>query len=479
MTLASPSADLTEAGTRPDAAEDVAALRERLAAVVAELHAHAEQQAATAEVLRVIASSPANVQPVLDTICQLAERLCDASTARVRRWDGQRVVGSAGTSRRSTSALLPDGVLHAPDPLRRAAGAGELRVMREGRTLHITDVMALSEANAYDGFNPDWVRARQAGNTRTWLGTPLFREGQVTGLLVVTRYHTARAFTPRQVALLETFASQAAIAIEHSRLFSELQRHERELQVQAQQLVEASQHKTRFLANMSHELRTPLTVIIGFAEIVQEQVEDLGPEVAGALTGHVQRITKAGQHLLALINNVLDISKIEAGKMELLAERFNVGDLVDNVVAIAQPLAGKNDNLLEVRCERAAVGDVVADQTKLRQALFNLLSNACKFARNGVVTLEVQRVTSPTSTDAAHGHWLTFTVRDNGIGMTAAQLERLFEEFQQAEASTTREYGGTGLGLALSRRLCRLMGGDITVESEPGKGSVFIIRLPA
>ena len=456
-----------------DASGDVSLLRARLAAVEEELRANAEQLEATSEVLRAIAAAPADLESVLNTICELAVRLSDASVAGIRTFEGGKAAGSAGTSLGSTSPLQARGMANAPEEVQRTAWAGERWVMRERRLLHIPDMAALDETNDYGGIERAWVQARQLGRTRTWLGVPVMRHDQPIGVLVVRHYDTPRGFTPKEIALLETFASQAAIAIEHTRLFTELQRHERELEEKAQQLAEASQHKSRFLANMSHELRTPLTAIIGYSEMVQEQVEDLGPETAGPMAGHVRRITTAGRHLLALINDVLDISKIEAGKMELVSERFDVGELVENVTAVTQPLAERNGNRLEVRCDRAAVGEMVADQAKVRQAVLNLLSNACKFTQNGTVTLEVGR------TGGESGEWLTFTVRDTGIGMNPAQVERLFEEFQQAEATTTRKYGGTGLGLALSRRLCRLMGGDITAESELHKGSVFTMRLPA
>jgi signal transduction histidine kinase/DNA-binding response OmpR family regulator len=230
----------------------------------------------------------------------------------------------------------------------------------------------------------------------------------------------------------------------------------------------ASRHKSEFLANMSHELRTPLNAIIGYSEMLQEDAAELDqPQFVADL----QRITAAGKHLLELINAVLDLSKIEAGKMDLYLETFDVPGLVRDVASVIRPLAEKNGNRLEVACD--AVGWMHADLTKLRQTLFNLLSNANKFTERGTVRLTVARTREPA------GDWLSFEVRDTGIGMTPEQMARLFQEFTQADASTTRKYGGTGLGLALSRRLCRMMGGDITVTSEPGAGSTFTVRLPA
>src|SRR6266849_5298911 len=220
---------------------------------------------------------------------------------------------------------------------------------------------------------------------------------------------------------------------------------------------------------MSHELRTPLNAIIGYSEMLQEDAADLGAE---QFTDDLKKINAAGKHLLELINAVLDLSKIEAGKMELYLESFDVAALVRDIAAVIQPLAGKNANRLELRCPED-VGTMRADLTKVRQALFNLLSNACKFTDRGTISLAVTRET------IGDQDWMVFSVSDTGIGMTPEQLARLFEAFSQADAATTRKYGGTGLGLALSRRLCRMMGGDVLVDSEEGRGSTFTIRLPA
>jgi signal transduction histidine kinase len=220
---------------------------------------------------------------------------------------------------------------------------------------------------------------------------------------------------------------------------------------------------------MSHELRTPLNAIIGYSEMLQEEAEDAGLD---QLSPDLRRIQGAGRHLLGLINNILDLSKIEAGKEELYLEVFDVAALVREVAAVAQPLVSKNDNVLEVDYP-AGPREMRADLTKLRQVLLNLLSNAAKFTQGGTITLAVRL---PGDGEDA---WWTFEVRDTGIGMTPAQVARLFEPFSQADASTTRAYGGTGLGLAISRSFCRLMGGDISVESSPGGGSVFTVTLPA
>src|SRR3954467_7018504 len=217
---------------------------------------------------------------------------------------------------------------------------------------------------------------------------------------------------------------------------------------------------------MSHELRTPLNAIIGYSEMLQEEAEEIGEE---AFIPDLQKVNSAGKHLLGLINDILDLSKIEAGRMDLYVESFEVGQLVRDVQAIVQPLMDKNGNALAVECAED-VGAMHADLPKVRQTLFNLMSNAAKFTDHGTISLTVRR--EPED-------WLTFAVADTGIGMTEEQLGRLFEAFSQAEASTRSRYGGTGLGLAISRHFCRLMGGDLTVTSAYGQGSTFTVRLPA
>jgi len=226
----------------------------------------------------------------------------------------------------------------------------------------------------------------------------------------------------------------------------------------------ANRAKSQFLANMSHELRTPLNAILGYAELVREEAEERGvPE----FTPDLERIGTAGRHLLTLINDVLDLSKIEAGKIELVCAPFPVRRVVDDVRATVEPLVARKSNTLTVNCPES-VGTMHSDATRIRQVLFNLLSNASKFTERGRITLDVAR----------GGDTMVFAVSDTGIGMTPEQQDRLFEAFVQADATIASKYGGTGLGLAISRRLCRLMGGEVEVSSQPGRGSTFTVRLP-
>jgi signal transduction histidine kinase len=259
------------------------------------------------------------------------------------------------------------------------------------------------------------------------------------------------------------FESTIAKTIRHVEVLREARRREAEnLQLEA-----ASHNKSQFLADMSHELRTPLNAIIGLTEMMVTNAARFGTEKA---LEPLRRVNVAGTHLLSLINEVLDLSKIEAGKLELNPEPVNLARVIDEVIGTAGQLAEKNQNRLIVEAQEN-LGALTADPMRLKQILLNLLSNACKFTKEGDVALRVRKV-------ADGRDWVELAVADTGIGLTAEQQAKLFQEFTQADSLTARRYGGTGLGLALSRKLARLMGGDVTVASEPGKGSVFTVRLP-
>jgi signal transduction histidine kinase len=295
---------------------------------------------------------------------------------------------------------------------------------------------------------------------RALLVVPLLGPEGIIGVQVVRRKAPGE-FTRHTVDLLQTFAAQSVLAIQNARLFAEVQEKSRLLEM-------ASRHKTQFLSNMSHELRTPLNAIIGLTEMMYTNAARFGTEKAAE---PLRRVNSAGTHLLGLINQVLDLSKIEAGKLELSPESVSVAPLVDEVIGTARQLAEVNKNRLVMECPED-LAPLTVDPMRLRQILFNLLSNACKFTKQGEVALRVRKV--------ANGrNWIEFAVSDTGIGMTAEQQAQLFEEFTQADSLTARRYGGTGLGLAITRKLARMMGSDVTVTSEPGKGSVFTFRLAA
>jgi signal transduction histidine kinase len=399
------------------------------------------QQTATADVLKVISRSTFDLQTVLDTLVRSAAKLCEAYDCIIFLYQGEKLHIRAKHG--------PIGTLATEFTIGRGWVTGRAFVDRE--PIHVHDLSLAAEF-------PEGREMALGSGHRTIFAVPLLRGEEAIGAITIRRFEV-KPFTDKQIELVETFADQAVIAIENIRLFDEIQDKSR-------QLAEASQHKSQFLANMSHELRTPLNAIIGVSEMLREDAEALKQD-----TEPLDRVLGAGRHLLALINDILDLSKIEAGRMELAISSFPLAPLIADVVKTIEPLAAKNSNEVVVYCV-AAMGAMQADQMRLRQALLNLMSNANKFTERGTISI-----------DARHGQengrdWITLAVADTGIGMTQEQIGKLFQEFSQASSATASKYGGTGLGLAISRRFCQMMGGDITVESELGVGSSFTIRLP-
>src|SRR5215813_4650967 len=421
--------------------------------LLTELRARTEELGQSVEELRALGevtqavNSTLELQTVLSTIVAKAVQLSDTDAGSIYVHDETQREFQLQANYGMSDDLIVALKDHHTDISGAVAGAA-----KRGEPDQVPDMQAEPSIPANEIMLQAGYRAR--------LLVPLMRFNEVMGALVVRRKAPGE-FSKNTIDLLRTFAAQSVLAIQNARLFQEIEEKSRQLEL-------ASQHKSQFVASMSHELRTPLNAIIGLTEMMVTNAARFGTEKAAE---PLKRVHRAGQHLLGLINQVLDLSKIEAGKLELNPESVNLPPLIDEVIGTARQLAQQNKNQLVVDAQDN-LGTLTTDPMRLRQILLNLLSNACKFTSQGEVKLRVRKV-------ADGRNWVDFAVSDTGIGMTPEQQAKLFEEFTQADSSTARRYGGTGLGLAITRKLARMMGGDVTVESAPGKGSVFSVRLPA
>jgi signal transduction histidine kinase len=410
-----------------------------------ELTEAVEQQTATAGILNVISRSPTNIQPVFDAILESAVRLCETAFGAIFRFDGERLhlVGHHGIPAEGVEAYRQAYPM-APKPEMHIS-----RAIRERRVVYVPDILAEPQIT-YTGS------AQEAIGYRSLLMVPMLRDGQPVGVVGVGDREPG-GLSSKHVTLVRTFADQAVIAIENVRLFNELESANRELEA-------ASQHKSEFLANMSHELRTPLNAILGFSEILTERMFG---DLNAKQEEYLKDIHASGQHLLSLINDILDLSKIEAGRMELELTDFHLPTAIDNALILVRERAARRGIVLGSTLE-GSLGTIRADERKVKQVLLNLLFNALKFTPEGG-RIELRAIPAEGSVE--------ISVSDTGVGIAPEDQEAIFEEFRQV-GTADKKVEGTGLGLALARKFIELHGGRIWVQSQMGIGSTFTFTIP-
>jgi signal transduction histidine kinase len=423
--------------------ESYAGLERKVEERTAELQETLNQQTATSEILRVISGTITDTQPVFEAIVKSCLRLFAESRVSIGlAEEGKWVVQARASAQGDQSGA-------ATVPIDEKSGVG--RCILESRVIHISDTeVAASEF-------PRSLELGTAGGYRSILCVPLVRDGKPIGALAVVR-PAAEAFTDKEISLIGTFADQAVIAIQNERLFREIQDKSRQLEI-------ANQHKSDFLANMSHELRTPLNAIIGFSEVL---LEKMFGEVNEKQLDYLKDIHSSGKHLLSLINDILDLSKIEAGRMDLDVADFDLRSALQNALTLVKERAQRHGIELALEADEA-IGSFRADERKFKQIMLNLLSNAVKFTpEGGRVGVRARSV----------GDAVEVAVADTGVGISAEDQKSVFDEFKQVGRDYTKKAEGTGLGLALTKRFVELHGGSIRLESAPGRGSTFTFTIP-
>jgi len=417
----------------------------RLTQELAQAH---EREAAATEVLRVISSSPGGLEPVFKHMLDSAVRICEAKFGNIYLIE-QGVARLVATL--NTPPAFVEFRRHTPPSNDPRTPSG--RMLATKAVVHIPDLAA---EEAYRERHPGVVAAVELLGERTSLHVPMLKDGELAGYLSIYRQEV-RPFTQAQIALVQTFADQAVIAIENVRLFDEIQD-------KSAQLAEASRHKSQFLANMSHELRTPLNAILAYAELIADGVYGEPP---GKMLDVLRRIEANGKHLLGLINDVLDLSKIEAGQLVLELGDYSLKDIAQTVRSTLEPLATDKALAFKVEVE-PGLPSGHGDKRRLTQVLLNLAGNAIKFTDRGEVAIAVGMMDGS----------FAVSVRDTGPGISAADQAKLFQEFQRTDSAVSRAKGGTGLGLAISKRIVEMHGGRIWIDSAPGRGSTFSFTLP-